>query len=267
SLACIGLHNHQAEVGVTRDGRWHSGPAKGRTEKELTQYIGSTARAAERQRRLERLDEELAAVAAELGVAREARAGAHAQLGGLDAWTASRPRHEQVLRAWVNEQAAEQTAEGVQRQLERARTAGTSARAQAVARQSALEELAATHSLPTTFTGLAARREVLASLASRLDGHEIRLAELARRLAEWAELADQARGDDTEAQQRVPETTDAEQLATRVAAEYDELRSAVGASVLQLEQRLADLRRLFDSAASHRAELQSTIDSVNESIG
>ena len=266
-LACIGLDNYQAEVGVTRDGCWHSGPAEGRTEKERAQYIGATARTAERQRRLERLDEGLAAVAAELGVAREAQAGAQAQLAGLDAWTASRPRHEQVLRAWVNEQAAEQTAEGVQRELERASAAGTSARTQAVARQSALEELAATHSLSTTVTGLAARREVLASLASRLDGHEIRLAELARRLADWAELADQARGDDEEARQRLRDAADAEHLATGVAAEYDELRSAVGASVLELEHRLAGLRAVFATATSRCTELQSTVDTINESIG
>jgi uncharacterized protein (TIGR02680 family) len=266
-LACIGLDNDQSEVGVTLDGRWHSGPAEGRTEKERAQYIGATARAAERQRRLQRLDEELAVVATDLRMAREALAGARAHLAGIEEWTASRPRHEQVLQAWVRQSAAEQAAERVQRELEQATAWAKSERAMAVARQSALEELAATHSLPTTFSGLAARREVLVALALRLDGHEIRLAELARRLAEWTELADQARGDDEEAQQRLRETAEFEQLAKGVSAEYDELRSAVGASVLQLEQRLADLRRLFDSAAAQRAELQSTIDSVNESIG
>jgi uncharacterized protein (TIGR02680 family) len=266
-LVCIGLDNDHTEVGVTRDGRWRSGPAEGRTEKERAQYIGATARAAERQRRLQRLDEELAVVATDLGVAREALAGARAYLAGLDAWTASRPRHEQVLQAWVRQSAAEHAAEHVQRELEQASALAKSERGKAAASKSALEELAATHSLPATFSGLAARWEVLAALALRLDAHEMRLAELAHGLAGWAELADQARGDDEEAQQRLRETTDAEQFATGVAAEYDELRSAMGSSVLQLEQRLADLRRLFDSAASHRAELQSTIDSVNESIG
>jgi uncharacterized protein (TIGR02680 family) len=266
-LACIGMDSDHTEVGVTRDGRWRSGPAEGRTEKERAQYIGATARAAERERRLQRLDQELAVVATALGMAREAQAGARAQLAGLDAWTASRPRHEQVLQAWVRQSAAEQGAESVQRELEQSSGWAKSERAKAVANQSALEELAGTHSLPTTFSGLAARREVLAALALRLDGHEIRLAELARRLAEWAELADQARGDDEEARQRLRETSDAEQLARGVAAEYEELRSAVGASVLQLEQRLADLRLVFATATSRCSELQLTIDSINESIG
>ncbi|MHB8186179.1 MAG: SbcC/MukB-like Walker B domain-containing protein [Dermatophilaceae bacterium] len=266
-LASIGLDDHEAEVDVTRDGRWRSGLAEGRTEKQRAQYIGATARAAERQRRLQRVDEELAEVATVLGVARAAQAQARERLEGLDAWTAVRPRHEQVLRAWVSQSAAEQAAAGVQRELEHASAAGTSARAQAVARWSALVELAATHSLPTTFTGLAARREVLATLASRLDGHELRLAELARRLAEWADSADQARRDDEEAQQRLREATEAEQLATGVAAEHDELRSAVGASVLELEQRLAELRRVIATAAARRAELQSSLDTINESIG
>ena len=266
-LACIGLDSDHAEVGVTRDGRWRSGPAEGRTEKESAQYIGATARAAERERRLQRLDEELAVVDTALGMAREAQAGARAHLAGLDAWTASRPRHEQVLQAWVRQSAAEHAAESVQRELEQSSAWAKSERAKAVASQSALEELAGTHSLPTTFSGLAARREVLAALALLLDGHEIRLAELARRLAEWAELADQARGDDEEARQRLSETSDAEQLARGVAAEYQELRSAVGASVLQLEQRLADLRRVFATATSRCSELQLTIDSINESIG
>jgi uncharacterized protein (TIGR02680 family) len=266
-LGRIGLDSEHAEVGVTRDGRWRSGPAEGRTEKERAQYIGATARAAERERRLQRLDEELAVVAAAIGEARESQAGARARLAGLDAWTASRPRHEQVLQAWVRQSAAEQAAERVQRELEQSSAWAKSERAKAVASQSALEELAATHSLPATFSGLAARREVLATLAQRLDGHEIRLDELTRRLAEWADLADQARGDDEEARQRLRETSEAEQLATGVAAEYDELRSAVGASVLQLEQRLADLRRVFDTAASRCSELQLTIDSINESVG
>ena len=266
-LRCIGLDNHQFEVGVTRDGRWRSGPVEGRTEKDRAQYIGATARAAERQRRLQTLDEELAVVAEAIGVAREAQAAARAQLAGLDAWTASRPRHEQVLQAWERQSAAGHAVENVQHELERASAGASSARAKAVASEAALAAVASAHSLPTTFSGLAARREVLAALALRLDGHEIRLAELARRLAEWAELADQARDDDKEARQRLRETTDAEQLATGVAAEYDELRSAVGASVLQLEQRLSDLRRVFASATSHCAELQSAIDSINESIG
>ena len=266
-LACIGLDNDQSEVSVTRDGRWRSGPAEGRTQKERAQYIGATARAAERERRLQRLDEELAVVATALGVAREALAGARAHLAGIDAWTASRPRHEQVLQAWVRQSAAEHAAERVQRELEQSTAWAKSERAKAAASQSALDELAVTHSLPTTFWGLAACREVLAALALRLDGHETRLAELARRLAEWAEFADQARGDDEEAQQRLRETTDAEQLATGVAAEYDELRSAVGASVRQLEQRLSDLRHAFATATARRTELQLTIDSINESIG
>lgn len=266
-LGRIGLDSEYAEVGVTRDGRWRSGPAEGHTEKERAQYIGATARAAERERRLQRLDEELAVVATAIGKALAAQAGARARLAGLDAWTASRPRHEQVLQAWAQQSAAEQAAERVRRELEQSSAWAKSERAKAMASQSALEELAATHSLPTTFSGLAARREVLAALAQRLDGHETKLADLARRLAEWADLADQTRIDDEEARQRLRETSDAEQLATGVAAEYDELRSAVGASVLQLEQRLADLRRLFDSAASRRAELQSTIDGLNESIG
>ena len=266
-LGCIGLDSEHAEVGVTRDGRWRSGPAEGRTEKERAQYIGATARAAERERRLQRLDEELAVVATAIGESREAQAEARARLAGLDAWTASRPRHEQVLQAWVRQSAAEHATESVRRELEQSSAWAKSERAKAVASQSALEALAATHSLPTTSSGLAARREVLAALAQRLDGHEIRLAELARRLAEWADLADQARGDDEEARQRLRETSDAEQLATGVAAEYDELRCAVGASVLQLEQRLADLRRVFATAASRCSELQLTIDSINESIG
>jgi uncharacterized protein (TIGR02680 family) len=266
-LACIGLDDQQAEIGVTRDGRWRSGPAEGRTEKPRAQYIGATARTAERQRRLQRLDEELAEVATLLGMARGAQANARAQLVALDAWTASRPRHEQVLHAWAKQSAAEQAAEGVRSELDRASAAATSARGQAGARLSALEQLAATHSLPTTSTGLAARREELATLVSRLDRHELRLDGLARTLADWAAFADQARYDDDEAQERLSEAAEAEQLATGVTAEYEELRSAVGASVLELEQRLADLRRLFDAAAARRAELQSTLETIKESIG
>jgi uncharacterized membrane protein len=102
---------------------------------------------------------------------------------------------------------------------------------------------------------------------SRLDGHEAQLGELTRRLAEWADFADQARRDDGEAQQRLREAVEAEQLAAGVAAEYDELRSTVGASVLELEQRLTDLREVINTATARLAELQPTRDKLNESIG
>jgi uncharacterized protein (TIGR02680 family) len=266
-LACIGLDDRQAQIGVTRDGRWRSGPAEGRTEKPRAQYIGATARAAERQRRLQRLDDELAQLATVLDVARDAMAEARAHLVVLDAWTASRPRHEQVLNAWAKQSAAEQSAVCVRSELDTARAVGTAARAEAGARWCALEELAATHSLPTTSTGLAARREELAMLVSRLDRHELRLDGLTRALALWTAFADQARSDDDEAQTRLRECTEAEQLATGVAAEYDELRSSVGASVVELEQRLSELRRLFAAAATRRDELQATLDVINESIG
>jgi len=266
-LACIGLDDHHGEIGVTRDGRWRLGPAEGHTEKPRAQYIGATARAAERQRRLQRLDDELAQVARVLGEAREAREQARARLVARDAWTASRPRHEHVLSAWAIQSAAEQSAVGVRSELDTARAVGTVARAEAVARWSALEELAATHSLPTSSNGLAARREELATLVSRLDRHELRLDGLTRALALWTTFADQARADDDEAQTRLRECTEAEQLATGVAAEYDELRSAVGASVVELEQRLSELRRLFDAAATRRDELQAALDIINESIG
>jgi len=151
--------------------------------------------------------------------------------------------------------------------LEQASAAAASARAHAVARWTALEELAATHSLPTTSTGLAARREQLGALASRLDGHELQLGELSRRVAEWADSADQARRDEEEAQLRLREGVEAEHRAAGVAAEYDELRSTVGASVLELEQRLADLRGVIGAATARLAELQPTLDRLNESIG
>jgi uncharacterized protein (TIGR02680 family) len=266
-LVGIGLDDHEAEVGITRDGRWRSGPAEGRTQKARAQYIGATARATERERRLQRVDEELAAVASVLAIARTALAKARELLEGLDGWTAARPRHEDVLRAWVRQSAAEQVAAAVRLELEQASAAAASARAHAVARWAALEELAATHSLPTTSTGLAARREQLGALASRLDGHELQLGELSRRVAEWADSEDQARRDEEEAQQRLREGVEAEQRAAGVAAEYDELRSTVGASVLELEQRLADLRGVIGAATARLAELQPTLDRLNESIG
>lgn len=266
-LGCIGLDDNQGQIGVTPDGRWRSGPAEGRTEKPRAQYIGATARAVERQRRLQSLDDELAQVATVLGVAGDALAVARALLVALDAWTASRPRHEHVLNAWAKQSAAEQSAVGVRSELDTARAAGTAARAEAVVRWSALEELAATHSLPTASTGLAARREELATLVSRLDRHDLRLDGLTRALALWTAFADQARADDDEAQTRIRECTEAEQLATGVSAQYDELRSAVGASVVELEERLSELRRLFDAAATRRDELQATLDVINESIG
>uniref|UniRef100_UPI0039831EFD hypothetical protein n=1 Tax=Lapillicoccus sp. TaxID=1909287 RepID=UPI0039831EFD len=95
-----------AVVGL--DGSWRLGPVSGRASKHVAQYIGASARAAERRRRLDDLDSQLADVEEALVLATAERARVRDQLARIQGWLEGRPRHDQVLRAWATEEEREQ---------------------------------------------------------------------------------------------------------------------------------------------------------------
>ncbi|MDC2960379.1 TIGR02680 family protein [Streptomyces gilvifuscus] len=86
-LASIALDDpeggHRANIGT--DGTWHIGPVYGRTQGTTAAYIGATARAAERQRRLAVLDHELGELHSQLTAADTGIADTRRRRDDLDA--------------------------------------------------------------------------------------------------------------------------------------------------------------------------------------
>lgn len=255
------------DVRVSTDGSWSAGPMRGLAGKERAQYIGATARVAERARRLAAIDAELGRLAGELAVAERTRDEARDNIRALDDWLAARPRHEEVLRCWAALTSAEAAAEQVAAELARAQEAAVAARARAAECRDHLESLAGQHALPTSADGLAARREQLDALTTTLARHDDALQALALRVGDWSERRREAAGDEGESRSRGQEAESASALAERIRAEHDELRSAMGDSVLQLERRLEALRSQLADSVREQQQVQQELDSLGVALG
>ncbi len=249
-----------ATFAIGRDGSWRSGPLAGRTGKAAAQYIGATARAAERARRLAELDEQIAVTEARAAEHRATAERAGRRLHALVVWQGSRPHHRAVLAAWSEEQATLRMVEEAQAELAEARLAAQRARSVAAAAHQRLVALAEQHGLPPTAEGLAARLAALADVTAaveRLDaGHRAVL----RDLDEWEAQAERVRQEQEGLHRAAAEASEARTEAERAAAELEELREAAGASVKELEERLATLAEQRDRSRAQAEELTGTIE-------
>ena len=86
---------------VGLDGSFRLGPLHGRGGKPAAQYLGASARAAERARRLLELDGEIDAAVAGAEQAEGTAATLAGQLAGLRAWVAAAPAGRELLDTWL----------------------------------------------------------------------------------------------------------------------------------------------------------------------
>ena len=241
-----------AVVGL--DGSWQLGPILGRATKPAAQYIGTSARAAERARRLDEIDKRLAEVAAVLGEARQARETAAGRIAALARWMEELPSGQDVLLAWDRlEDRTEQRDTLAGAAAEASAHAHETRRRAAQARQR-LIDLAALHDVPTDRPGLSARDERLRDLDRDLAAHLDHCHRVKGPLRRWAR--DRARVDTKLAEAAVlRERVDAAlRRAQEATAECETLREMVGAAVEELERRLAEVQ---DTLATARGDQEA----------
>ena len=249
-----------AGVRIGLDGSWQAGPLVGRTSKASPQFIGATARAAERLRLLAAIDAQLDDLDAAIAAAR-AQSEAHtAELNDLDAWHRARPRHDELLTRWATEQATDAAVHDARAELVTATRVAQAARASATSAHDELVSLGQIHGLPTTAQALHAHDEALREILGVSRDLEAGLTSLVRELARWQELADSVlserdRLDNAATQQ---ERTRGE-LET-AAAELAELRETAGASVAELERRLSELAVARDRARTEGVDHNRQIE-------
>ncbi|HEU4675830.1 MAG TPA: TIGR02680 family protein [Motilibacteraceae bacterium] len=252
---------------VDRSGGWRLGPLVGRAAKPAAQYVGATARAAERARRLAEVDATIAAAEQRRDAAAEQERLARSAMAALEAWLAELPSPHPLLAAWAR--LDERTAV-VDREETEARVAEESAaraRAEAVDRQRRLEQLGATHGLPISAEGLTARRDQLIDLHRRIDQHVAAAAPLRPRLSRWADDVGRSGEELAEAEQL---GADAHVAAERSAAEHAaarELRDAAGESIEALHQRMGTARAEIEDGARRRRGLEAALTSLREELG
>lgn len=240
-------------LAVAVSGRWASGPARGRTTKTVAQFIGASARAAERSRRLAELD---GLIADQESVAQSAGAAAReadTALNRLRHWAAARPRHRDLVAAWTLLEARLEADRAVAAELREAQESARAARDLAATRHAELLTLGERHALPVTADALAAARERARSAGTALDGVERAAHDLDTQVGLWRERAERARADADHLDEREALFETAERERQPVQAEYDELSAAAGAQIEELERRLRELRQEVEDARGRRA--------------
>ncbi|WP_214368708.1 TIGR02680 family protein [Pseudonocardia sp. H11422] len=254
-----------AVVGV--DGAWRLGPLTGRAAKPAAQYIGATARSAERARRLAELDARIAELGAERDAAIVAEQAAREAREAVESWLADVPATDALLTAWTRLDERVRGTERADRRAAEAEEAAVRARAAEAARRQELVDLAAGHDLPTDADGLAARREQLRAVEGALTRHADAAAPLGARLHRWAEDAAAWSHDVTEAEEAAGEATDRQERAATAQAAADELEQAVGATIREIQDRIGAAERRVEVLARQARELDQRIEQLLTGIG
>jgi uncharacterized protein (TIGR02680 family) len=234
----------QAEqpAAVDLHGGWRLGPLTGRAAKPERQYLGATARAAERQRRLDEVDARIAVAEAERTTASAAEQAARARLDEFAGWLRAVPDAAPVLRAWTVLDERVAAAKRANEAAGVAEQAAVEARAAAASASRALHETAGAHGLPVDADGLAARSLQLRELDADVARHVEQLPALVRRLDRWAEEHVAWHGLDGHALELERDADAADREAGRARSRYDTVREAAGAGIEELERRLSTTR-------------------------
>ncbi len=254
-----------AAVGV--DGSWRLGPLVGRASKQAAQYVGATARASERSRRLAEVDVEARAAEGQRDRAHAAETAARERRTGVEGWLAAVPEHTALLTAWALLDERGATLDRSQAAAQQAEQAARDARVEAAELHRRLDELATQHGLPVTAQALATRREQLREVSARATRHADAAGQLQDRLHRWVR---DWRGWQTSVELAEGLSAQARQgrsAADRLAAERDELRAAAGADVRQLQERLTQVRAQVAGLEDAERRLRAQLDRSRELLG
>ena len=248
-------------------GGWRLGPLVGRSSKPVLQYLGATARAAERLRRLADIDAQIAVVDAERAAAESTEQSARRRGEALEAWLSSLPSGQLVLAAWTVLDERTSGATRAEQEAVAAESAAAQARARAAERRRQLDALADSHGLPTTAEGLAARREELRTIDTDVARHVERLPHLERGLARWAQDVVAVLAVRTHADELATEAGLQRSAATAAAERHATVREAAGAGVQELERRLAATRSDIAECRRLLQAVRPRLDGLREQVG
>ena len=256
-----------APSAVGRDGSWRLGALTGRATKPLPQYVGASARAAERVRRLDEVETALAAVRAEAAEAQTLADGAVADLAALQAWADAQPDSTELAATWTRHDersAAHDRARSVTAQRHRALAEAT---AELATLDRELHRLCAEQHLPDDLAALDARAAELDRLDATLAAlaeEAARLLDAARRLEEDEETAER---DAADARDAAAAAAEAAQLARDAAAESEALLATLGVEVARLQEQLAGAREQARGARRDAAAAGARVTELTGTVG
>lgn len=256
-----------SHAAIGRDGGWRLGVLSGRAAKPAPQYVGASARAAERRRRLAEIDDEIVRTTAALDMARSDGQTATAQRIALEAWLQRMPLSTVLRAAWTTLAAAFEDLARAAAEANVARDDAARARSVLAERRRALDDLALVNALPTDRTGLDARAEQLNQLTRQLERLAANVGRLPAALASWSDDFGRRQADSLVAQQTVRDAEVAESLAAAAEAEHVVLLHALSADVAALHENLATQRQLAADAQTRTDAAERLIRELGEKRG
>lgn len=252
---------------IGADGTWRLDPLRGRAAKERAQFIGATARAEERRRRLAALDEALTTHRETQRAATERLAALDEAIDALEGWVHRVPSPTALLAAWARVDERRDRERGEEEASVAATQAAHDAREAAATARREVDDLSRRHDLPSEATPLDSLTERLRDLDRDLQRAGDRVPSLRRDLQRWGhdvEAADEARRAADAAAERA---ATAHTAAQEIAARLETLRERVGLAVRQLEEQLTALRAAVQRAREEARRHQETLSGLDRKIG
>ena len=252
---------------VAADGSWTLGVLTGRARKPKAQYVGATARADERRRRL---DEVIAAIAEAQRVHDEAAdqaADLSARIEAIGRWLRSMPSVQPLLRAWATVDERLEVAARDQARHVAAQESAQIARRQVSRCRDEVERMAREHETPAEPDALAALEERLRSMMRDLLDLQAPISGLRRELSHWGAEHQSVLVEAGHVQEGRNDAERARERARQSAAELAELEAAVGADVATLRRRLDELESAISLAQDEVGQLTERLRDLDRAAG
>ena len=250
SRVALGSEAADAMARVGLDGSWALGPLRGRAAKDRAQFVGATARAVERRRRLAEIDASIATARATHDEALRALTEVGAQIADLERWCYAVPPVQGLLQAWATAAARAEVVARDHAAHEAAQASVLTARQTVTRLLEELRRLAVQNDVPDQVAALDALAERLRAVDRELSQLAEGVGPLQRDVRRWGEDRAELDAEAEAVEVARSEAAEARLLADGVAAELAELNAAVGASVQQLRDRLVALQRAVSAAES-----------------
>ncbi|MEU4765386.1 SbcC/MukB-like Walker B domain-containing protein [Actinosynnema sp. NPDC023794] len=262
-LASVSLRTLAPAAGafaVSPDGHWQAGVLTGAWHKEAAEFIGAGAREAARQRRIAELEDELAALRADLGVAEADLAAAHGLVKQWETHLDRFPADRELVARHGRLQAAQESSDRAARRAEELRDELAAAQARGEAAAAEVVRQAGDADLPATTDGLHQAQQAAAEAQRTAD----RLGDVLRRQCRGtvADLTDAAHRYHASVDDRAAAEADAEARCVDYASQAStlaELTDAIGGEAREIADQLSTLDR-------SRREMRDELKSVREQV-
>ncbi|HET8615167.1 MAG TPA: TIGR02680 family protein [Actinomycetales bacterium] len=244
AVGCADAPSSDAWVGT--DGRWRLGPAHGRAHKEVAQFIGATARAQERQRRLAVLDAAIAETIQRREVADRERQKLDRAIEALQLWIAAVPSGQALVRARATVETCRATEVQDEAANRLAHEAAHTARLATVRARTSMESLATEQQLPADTRALDAYEQELRALDDALQACGPRMTQLGTAVERWSEAVAELAGARAVLAEDDAARVEAERAAEAARAAYEALRTVVGDTAEVVQQKIEDTRSAIE---------------------